>query len=262
MKPVYRVASLVAVAFAVGLAAGHGLGLRGSSAYNYTDSITNPAPATTEAPGYKNLIPGYIPPEPEPQMAQEPQAAPETPPVATAPQTAPTERPRTFSAAPTPPVSGDPAYLPPRPIRNANDVRVVGLERKLKLDFQNANMPPELEKTFHDLLHPEGRTLLAQPGRRIQGMLPEEFSNKMRIDELMEIVRHPAQTDLQKKANARAATEKLQQFANALNARQGLPDVFFEKAGVPEIYLKEQHEMIDNSLRRVEEAVRELERYK
>ena len=260
VKPVYRLAFLLSGAFALGIIAGNGVNLRDSRAYSFITEDKSPG-GNKNLPGYKGLIPGYIPGEP-PANGAPPQSAGAQSPVLTptnpafvipsGPQPAPRE---------TAAMSVDPKYAPPRKISTIEDMNIVGLTKPLRIDWKTANIPPEVASTLSGMLTPRDIDTLGKPRFRIEGMLPEEYTTKSTIDNVMKIVDDPSVAIDVRKANARKATEKLREYANSLQTRENLPDAVFQQMGVPDSYLQSEHENLRNSLNRVDAALRTLKKY-
>jgi hypothetical protein len=262
VKPAYRLGLLMVSAFGLGLLAGNGVNLRSSVAQSFL--APEPGKSADQKPrGYKGVIPGYLPPEAQDQ-AQAPNKAPDdtTSRTASAPPTensviAPGATPATQTAE----MSVDPGYLPPRQITSVDDIRMAALEKPLHIDWEHIQMPPQVLQSIKQMLTQDSQFTLSTPLFRIEGMLPEEFSTKRQIDSIMAAINNPNLPSQDRKASARKAADNLRGYANTLQVRKEIPDTMFRQMGVPEIYLKEEQETVNNSLTRVEDAIKELRKY-
>jgi hypothetical protein len=259
VKSSYRLIFLLAGAFVLGVAAGNGVSLRDSIAQGYDGLITAPEgkASATQAPGYKGLIPGYVP-EDEKTPAQEAQ------------QKSRIELPKPTVRLYTPPdraqretvrMTNAPGYTPPSRPRTIDDIRIAALAAPRNLKWEEGQIPPQIDKTITGLLSPRDKDILSVPKMRVGGMLPKEYLAKQNIDRLMSFVTDPKLSDDERKANAKKARDKLVSYANYLNDQAQIPSTIYQKMGLPAVYMKESKEASDKSLARVEAALKELKKY-
>lgn len=267
MKPVYRLVFLLSGAFALGIIAGHGVSLKDSAAQGYDGLIAEQPSATKhrpgDLPGYKGLIPGYVPDDAPSEAQNKPPGMDD--------DEAPREARKAPDSSLLAPEGAGPrrtAGMTPAPgyrsstAGGVESIKMAALQKPLHLDWANGQLPPDIKETLEKLITPEQKELLGKTALfRIQGMLPDEYTTKMKIDAMLNYVNNPRLSMQERKANARKASEKLSEYANYLQTRAAMPSAIFEKMGIPKNYMDAQHEGMEKSLGRVDAALKTLKKY-
>jgi hypothetical protein len=240
-------------AFLLGVLSGNSLTLQDSLAQGYEGLIAGPVTGKDgkdQPLGYKGLIPGYVPgQENNPPSAQ---TRNENSPASVYP--APENR--------TPaPMSVAKGYVPPPKARTMADIKLLSMTAPDMIDWKTAQVPKEIEKTLASMLTPQDKKNLTAPRYRIAGMLPREYSAKMKVDTVMAFVNNPKISDRARRESAAQAREKLVGYANFLENQSHIPDTIYQKMGVPDVYLQETREGEQKAIDRVESALKELRKY-
>lgn len=189
--------------------------------------------------GYRGLVPGYVPEEQAPQAAaKKPVAAGKTVAEQKA-QFTPVERPpRETQIYGTNPL---------KKVRSAEDLKTLAMIHSF--DRNGDGIPDSTAKQFK--LPPETVAFLEQPRTRVEGMLPMDMMIKRSIDAAM--------TDVQnKKQSPQQVAENLKTMREGLRAKRSVPDSVYRIMGMPDTYVREEREGLDNALSRISTALKQL----
>ena len=160
------------------------------------------------------------------------------------------------SGDPLPEMTPQPGYQQPPAPRTSDDLKILSL------------IHGEDEKDASDLLGPATELPpdvvagLARPGRRIQGMLPEEYTAAKKIELLMGNIRNKKIPAADREKNIEKAYAELSAFADAMRSKKAIPDKIYLRMGLPESNIREKKEAADSALQRLEKALNEIEGYR
>lgn len=111
-------------------------------------------------------------------------------------------------------------------------------------------------------LPPEMVAGLARPGLRIKGMLPEEYAAARKIELLMGRLRNKNVSAAARKENIEKAYTELSSFAESMRSKKKIPNKVYRAMGLPEENIQEKKAAAGGALRRLDEALDELDAYR
>lgn len=193
-------------------------------------------------PGYAGVVPGYVPPDEPDMMAVPGKASP------VRPQQPGKTYPGTYTPVPSqqPQMTSQYAKIDPK-VRTAEDLRTLAMI--YSYDKNADGIPDEMAKNFK--VPKEMAAFLDQPRARIDGMLPMESMIRDSIDAAMKEVKGRRQ-------KPEETVDNLRKMREGLRAKRSIPDSVYKMMGLPATYVKEEREGIDNSLARIDRAIKQL----
>jgi hypothetical protein len=225
--------------------------------HGYQGLIPPPSQRREAPRGYEGVVPGHVPerntgiinatPVPDTDTAKAPGATP-------APQTAGID----YTPAPEDQrvvaMTPRPGSIPTRPIRTAQD-----LEDFARLQGFELNLPKLTDEMAARIqVSPKAYSIASSPRLRINGMLPQEAMIKKQIEQVMFSVNMKGLTPEQRRRNARAGYEKLKMFEDGFMHKRSISDEVYTTMGVPGIFVQEQRESTEKSLKHLGEAFKTL----
>lgn len=193
----------------------------------------------TEPLGYSGVIPGYVPEEQAPQTVAKKPVAVVKPVAEPKAKFTPVERPPQETQIYGTSLS--------KKVKNAEDLKSLAMIHSF--DRNADGIPDSTAKQFK--LPPETVAFLEQPRTRIEGMLPMDSMIKKSIEAAMTDVKN-------KKQSPEQVAENLRTMRDGLRAKRSIPDSVYRIMGMPDVYVKEEREGLDNALSRINTALKQL----
>lgn len=143
------------------------------------------------------------------------------------------------------------------------DVRVRGMQDlKLMASIYGADKNSDgiPDKMAAEMKLPEDMTqhLNVPRPREKDGLLPMESNIKRSIDGTFQQIK--AQKGTMRSESVKAALADLKRMHIGISNSSRIPDGIYKTMGLPDLYIKEEREGYNNSLKRIESAIRELEK--
>ncbi len=201
-------------------------------------------PKKDEAAGYEGVIPGKVDKGPavkKPPVVVKPAKPAVQQPAQAKTNFTPIDRPRQQSSR----------YIAPpetRKVNSGNDL--ANLAQMYSFDKNYDGVPDSMAKRFK-LPEATAAFLSIPRNRNAKGMLPLESTMKTALDNALSQV-------TAKQADPKTVADSLKRVRDGLRAKGSVPDSVYKSMGMPELYVKEEREGIEKSIKHVDEALRQL----
>lgn len=207
-----------------------------SSGYSGVIAPKIPDRAALPPAGYKGLLPGSVQ---QPSVQKDALAQPSQ---------------QTAMPATADEESLRPQFGQRRGISTAEELKALAEQNSLYkgLDINS----PEFSNMMK--LPPRVQALTDGPRSRIEGLLPTEYVTKAQVEETLKALKNNVLSAEARRDLAKKSYDALSMSIESLRYKKSIPEIFYKKMGVSDVFLQEEREGDQNALRRLEAALEEI----